>query len=209
MNREFWLTKTLDEFCRPLFADHNRTVPEKVKVSVGFPSSKALSLKKQAIGECWHPATSADESYQIWISPVIEHGDDAVATLVHEVAHTVAGHKAKHGPAFKRVAESVGLEGLMTATTAGELLQTKIEAWLETMPPYPQPALKPMYREKKIDKCRMYKAECPECAKGDKDDRYIVRLSRKTAKDKGLPDCPVCGTTLELEAKAEEEDDEQ
>jgi predicted SprT family Zn-dependent metalloprotease len=37
--------------------------------------------------------------------------DEIHQVLLHEVAHAMAGHRAGHGPAWKRVSEEIGYEG--------------------------------------------------------------------------------------------------
>lgn len=51
------------------------------------------------------------EPERITISgPFIDHNDQYVVrnTILHEIAHFIAGHQAAHGPAWKRIAERIG-----------------------------------------------------------------------------------------------------
>lgn len=57
--------------------------------------------------------------------------DEIHQVLLHEVAHALAGHKAAHGPAWKRIARDLGYDGGVThrGETAAELAP-----WVGTCP---------------------------------------------------------------------------
>lgn len=57
--------------------------------------------------------------------------DEIHQVLLHEVAHALAGHKAAHGPAWKRIARELGYDGGVThhGETAVELAP-----WVGTCP---------------------------------------------------------------------------
>lgn len=121
MNREQWLEKAARRLERELLSAHGARLPERWKVSVGFPYGS-----RKAIGQCWDPAASSDEATTtVFISPVL-HGDEPgavvqlLATLLHELVHAAVGNREKHGGEFKRVARAVGLQGRLTATYAAE-----------------------------------------------------------------------------------------
>ncbi len=60
------------------------------------------------------------------------HDDDEVhQTLLHEVAHALAGHDAGHGPAWKRVARDIGYVG---GTTHHGETATELAPWVGTCP---------------------------------------------------------------------------
>jgi hypothetical protein len=69
-----------------------------------------------------------------------------LATLVHEVVHAVDRNENGHGAPFKKIATKVGLVGKMTATTAGEELEQKIEGWVKKLGDYPHAKLSAMTR---------------------------------------------------------------
>ena len=52
MIREEWLQELIDRL-RPTFDRIGSTLPEKIRVSCGFPSKSALANKARRIGECW------------------------------------------------------------------------------------------------------------------------------------------------------------
>ncbi|PPF75043.1 SprT-like domain-containing protein [Pseudoclavibacter sp. Z016] len=60
------------------------------------------------------------------------YDDDTVhQTLLHEVAHAVAGHKAGHGPEWKRIADELGYVG--GRTHDGEVA-TEFAKWVGVCP---------------------------------------------------------------------------
>lgn len=133
--REEWLMEGLYLLSKNLFSPKKYKVSKKIQVSCGFPSSRALSTGRRAIGECWYPQNS--DTHQLFISPTISDPVLVLATLTHEVVHTIVGSKAAHGPDFKYVALRVGLEGKMTATTAGEELTKLLSSFSQKLGRYP------------------------------------------------------------------------
>jgi hypothetical protein len=180
--RESWLGELVDGL-RPLFWKAGVTLPDKLRVSCGWPSSKGLS---SVIGECWFPVTSKDGYHDIFVNPRLDDPIEVGEVLVHELCHTIAGLAAGHKAPFKRLAESVGLEGKMTATVAGVELTQKIALVTSDMIPYPHGAITP---PTKIGKqgTRMLKVVCPDCD-------YTVRTTAKWLQV-GVPVCP-CGTEM-------------
>src|SRR5688572_3108510 len=95
--REEWLVAAVDAM-RPLFKAHEYTIPA-LRVTCGWPSSRALSKKKRCLGECWAKEASTDKKPQIFISPYLDEAvsdTGVLATLVHEVVHAVVGNKEGH-----------------------------------------------------------------------------------------------------------------
>jgi hypothetical protein len=167
----------------PLFTEKDFTVPA-VRVSCGFPSGRALSRKKQAIGECWGKEITVDGVPQIFCSPVLKDPVEVLAVLIHEVVHAVVGAAAKHGSKFRKCALAVGLEGKMTATHAGENLNQDFRVtFIPALGLYPHAGLKPKMRPDKKQTTRMVKCECEKCG-------YAVRTSRKWLDEAGAVLCP-------------------
>jgi hypothetical protein len=191
VTREQWLEAAVAEL-RPLLEEVGAPVPE-VRVSVGWPSSKATSRKNRTIGECWKRQTAADGISQIFISPTLGGEEQVLGTLVHELIHAwddgKSGHKGNVAKreGFRGKATAIGLVGKMTATTVGTELLPKLTAIAEKIGDYPHSPLSPSGKEKK-QTTRMLKLECPE-------DGYIVRTTAKWL-DMGYPICP-CGTEME------------
>src|SRR5580658_7741330 len=107
--REAWLERLMERF-RPVFAEAGAPLPAKVRVSVGFPSKRALSRTNRVIGECWSKASSKDGTPHVFVSPLLEE-KDAGHVLVHELVHAAVGHEAGHKGEFVRVMKHVGLAG--------------------------------------------------------------------------------------------------
>ena len=119
MNREQWLNECIQKL-RPDFEQLGHPLPEKIRASCSWPSKSGLANKKRRIGEAWSAKNSADQSCEVFISPVLKDPLEVSATLVHELVHCAVGVEEGHKGKFPRLAKAVGLEGKMTATTAGE-----------------------------------------------------------------------------------------
>lgn len=186
-NREEWLLR-LTRALRPMFDDAGAPIPDELHISVGFPSTRALSRSRKRIGECWSPK---DSIHHIFISPVLAE-EDADHVLVHELIHAAVGHEAGHKGPFRRVAKALGLEGKMTATTCGEELRERLNALKERarLGPYPHQPLKADRAPK--DKGRMLKITCA-C-----EPARILRVTRKVI-DQGEINCGICGYQFEEE----------
>ena len=196
MLREEWLEKAID-LLRPDFDTIGTTLPEKIRVSCGFPSKSALSPTKRRIGECWGVESSEDSSYQVFISPVLKDSLEVAATLVHELVHCAVGIECKHRGKFPKVAKQIGLEGKMTETTAGEALIVRLKELIESLGEYPHARLVASSKPK-TQTTRMLKVVCKECG-------CVVRMTRKWLDDAGLPTCG-CGGEMEEEEGEDSED---
>lgn len=185
MNREAWLDTAVD-MLHPIFEQQGFTVPE-LRVSVGWPSSGGLGKNSgsKTIGQCWYGTMAADGKPQLFISPLLDEvvtPGGVLATLVHEVCHTVAGPDAKHGPKFRKVMEKVGLTGKPTATLAGEELIKCLNSISEVLGPFPHSKIVPV-KIPKTQTTRMRKCECTACG-------YIARTVAKWLDAAGPPICP-------------------
>jgi hypothetical protein len=199
MNREAWLA-ALTERLRPKFQALGAPLPDIIHVSVGFPSTRALSRKKQRIGECWMPAAGKDGSHQIFISPLISDVIEVGATLVHELAHAALPDDTRHKGPFARLARQLGLEGKATATTAGEELKAELAKHIEVIGPYPHAGLSASTRPIKKQSTRLLKAICSKCG-------YTVRVTSKWL-DIGPPICPIDNIPMTAEGSDDGEEEE-
>ena len=188
--REQWLSAAVVALREGIFApDH--TVPE-VRVSVGWPGGRGP--KQNRIGECWQPDSSADGIGQIFISPVLSDPVEVLATLTHEMVHAI-NHKDGdngHRAPFKRIAESVGLEGKMASTHAGEALAEKLEAIGNMLGKYPHAAIS-LESKPKVQRTYMIRVKPVHCDECDPD--YVIRMTQRWI-DEGMPLCPH-GTKME------------
>ena len=190
-NREEWLA-SVTRALRPLFADHGFAIPANVQATCGFPSKSATSRKNTRIGECWDTTRSDANVFEIFISPIVADALEVAAILAHELVHATVGLKAKHKGPFIKCARAIGLEGKMTATTAGDAFKHWFDRNAESFGPYPHGKLNATSAPKK-QTTRMIKCTCEECAAEGAP--YIVRLSA-TALEIGAPICPVHNTTM-------------
>ncbi len=197
MIREDWLQQMI-ELLRPDFEQAGSPLPEKIRVSCGFPSKSALSPTKRRIGECWGVESSEDNSYQVFISPLLKEGIEVSATLVHELVHTAVGIECKHRGPFPRVAKALGLEGKMTATVPGEALKARLKELIGQLGDYPHARLVASNKPK-TQTTRMLKVTCQQCG-------CVVRMTRKWLDEAGLPTCG-CGGKMVEEEGGENEDD--
>jgi len=94
--RDQWFAAALKGL-KPLFADIGYPLTaEVIRISAGFPSKGARSLKSRRIGECWDATAIADGVCQIYISPVLVDPVKVLGVLVHELVHAAVGCKCGH-----------------------------------------------------------------------------------------------------------------
>lgn len=180
MNRESYINALATEL-RPYFHSKGAMFPERIRYTCGWPSKGAGSRRK-TVGQCFDASASADNHVEIIIGMSLDNEMEVAHTLAHELVHACVGVEAGHGPAFRKVALAVGLEGKMTDTTAGELFKRYAQPILDRLGPYPHKKLN--YSNIKKQNTRMIKATCGECG-------YAVRLTRKWLDVGGAPICPV------------------
>ena len=193
--REDWLQQMID-LLRPDFDAVGAPLPEKIRVSCGFPSKSALAKKARRIGECWGVESSEDKSFQVFVSPVLCESVEVAGTLVHELVHAAVGIECKHRGAFPKIAKAIGLEGKMTETTVGEGLVAKLKELIAKLGEYPHARLVAANKPK-TQTTRMLKVICKECG-------CVLRMTRKWLEDAGLPTCG-CGGEMEREGGDGEE----
>ena len=181
-NREAWLQGAVTLLASIFYDD----VPP-VRVSVGWPGGRGK--KSATIGQCWHAENAADGVAQIFVSPVLSDGAEVLAVLAHEMVHAVCGSGVGHRGRFIKIAESIGLEGPWTATTAGPDLVPALTRIMAEIGDYPHAALSPGSAPKK-QTTRMLKLEAVECC------GYVVRTTQRWI-DEGLPACPH-GVTMDM-----------
>lgn len=184
--REEWLTAAIAEV-RPLFQVEGFAVSDRIRVACGFPS---LHSRSGALGECHASTASADQHYELLISPVLATPRDVLAVLIHELAHTLPGclnHGQRFGAACSAMGLAFGSKGWKN-TAPGHAFDAMYSNILDGLGPYPHAEL--AVANRKTQTTRMLKASCGCCG-------YTVRLTQKWA-DQGLPICPVDGSTLAL-----------
>lgn len=175
LERQQWLELAV-EALRTKFAAAGYTVPQNIRVSIGWPKRAASC---GAIGECWSTEASSDLHSELFVSPQLVTGGLVVAVLAHELVHATVGTAAGHLKPFKECATKIGLQGPMRATTAGP----EFTAWMETqfkrIGPYPAGFLTDTPKQG----TRMHKCKCSTCG-------YTVRITRMWLTLAGPPICP-------------------
>jgi hypothetical protein len=189
MNREQWLNECIQRL-RPDFERLGHPLPEKIRASCSWPSKSGLANKKRRIGEAWSAKNSADQSCEVFISPVLKHPVEVSATLVHELVHCAVGVEEGHKGRFTRLAKAVGLEGKMTASRPGESLTARLREITDGIGPYPHAELTHS-NAPKTQGCRLLKVVC-ECG-------CVVRMTRKWLDEVGPPTCGCGGAMVEEE----------
>jgi hypothetical protein len=185
LERQQWLERAV-EALRKRFADVGYSVPEKIRVSIGWPKRAASC---GAIGECWSIEASSDRHAELFISPELTEGARILDVLAHEMTHAVVGTDAGHRKPFKQCALKIGLQGPMRATTASPEFAVWAEALMQRIGPYPAGFLTDTPKQG----TRMLKCECPTCG-------YIARVSQRWLGLAGPPICPTDNVRMALVA---------
>lgn len=185
--REAWLTKLLQEMREGIFVAKGYTVPDNIRVSVGWPRGS-----RKTIGQCWPAVSSADKTREIFISPALSDPMRVADVLAHELCHACLPDEVKHGKAFADMAKAIGLVGKPTATEAGPVFKAWAEPILIALGDYPHAAMLELAGGKK-QTTRLLRIHCPACE--DDESPYILRASATTIA-KGLPICPMHETPL-------------
>jgi len=207
--REAWLAAFVAA-ARPTFAELATPIPEKVRVSVGWPSA---GNKSNTVGECWSDTVSADGHFEIFIIPREGDAVEICDTLTHELCHAAVGLKEKHNRVFGKCANAVGLTGKLTgcAGRGNPLWESWALPLIEALGPFPGAAIQDrrpaapgssnptrvrpdgVSSRPPAQTNRHLKLECDKCG-------CIVRTTKKTLdRIDGNPICidPICDGTLE------------
>jgi len=201
--REQWLLEATEKL-RVIFESSGIPLPEKIRVSCGWPSRGGTKTNNRVIGQCWSAEASKDGYTQIFISPYIESGYESLEVLTHELIHA-ARPEARHGSEFKSAMGLIGLIGKATATKAGDDLKPHLETIAEELGLYDNGKIDPNAKSADAppkQKNRQLKIACTKKDRHDDGEDYILRGAKKTLA-RGVPDCPLCGEEL-----VQEKDDE-
>jgi hypothetical protein len=198
--RESWLRSATAEL-RPLFEKLGYQIPEKIRFAIAFTSG---GKRTQVAGECWHPASSEDQHYEIIIRADQADPIDVLGVLAHELVHSVLPPAVKHGKEFRLLATKVGLEGKMRYAKPGPILKERLNAIAGNLGPLPHAKLNFVSGSDvpKKQKARMLKAECGKAC------GYTIRLTAKWARE-GLPVCPLDARHGRLACDVPEDDEDE
>ena len=176
--REDWLNKAALLIRAELIDTRTSlTTDRPIRISLSPMASKNL-------GACYPSSRSpADHANEITITM---HSNDSIlilATLAHELVHAYDDCVHKHGPVFRAAAIAIGLEGRMTATTAGAELTDTLSEYVELLGEIPHYALTHVAKDKGRNG---NKIECHACGfKANTSAKWANRISD------GF-ECPVC-----------------
>ena len=176
--RQEWIETAVKMF-REHFSANWQTVPDNIRLSVGFPVGAKDG--KRILGQCFPMEFSKDQHWEIFISPNYVDSVEILETIAHEMVHATVkepGHRGK----FKQCALAIGFEAPMTATPAGPKMLEFINKIIEAIGKFPAGDLNLMKRKKQATNLK--KCECPDCG-------YIARVTMKWIKKVGEPICPV------------------
>lgn len=191
MNREAWLHECIRKL-RNDFVETGFVLPDKIRASCSWPSKGGLAVKKRRLGEAWSSKSSADGSFEVFISPLLKDPADVSAVLAHELCHCAVGLECKHSGDFRVCAKRLGLEGRMTATKAGKKLAERLSILVAEVGPYPHAELK-HNTSPPTQTTRMLKILCMDCG-------CVARMTRKWLDEVGPPTCACGGAMEEQEA---------
>ena len=195
--REQWLLQATKALA-PDFKRANVELPE-VRVSIGWPGGRGN--KQNVIGQCWGAHAVKDGKPAIFISPVLseEHPEIILATLLHELVHSVGnyGHKGE----FVKLARTLGLVAPWTATAASQPLNDRLVKLAAKLGPFGHAVVRGegglvgnAPDRPPVQSTRMLKCECGDCG-------YTLRTTRKWL-DVAIPTCPAgCSGWMEVEEK--------
>lgn len=195
-DREHWLTEAAQFIIDDLISPHLSEQPQHpFRVSVGFPSGKPSKV----LAQCWKAEASADSTNEIFVSPIEDDSAAILASLTHELVHYSDNCESGHKGHFARVARAIGLEGKLTATTAGPELAEQLASYVEILGEIPHAKIDVAKSGVKKQGSRMIKVCCERC-------EFSFRTTQKHidamhADNPGHRACPVCGTIEGLAAQ--------
>lgn len=219
MNRETWLNE-MASLMAPRFEELGKPIP-KFRVAVGWTSSGKTS---KVGGECWHSSNSADQVFEILVSPILDDNMDVSAVLAHELCHAAAGFKHGHKGDFAKLMADLGMVRPFTSSVPGPAFQEWVKPFIEKLGkiPHARIMLRPdrtpapgeegeadeeggSSNQKKKQTTRMLKACCTHETDGQPCG-YTVRLTKKWAASMGAV-CPAHGP-MDIEGLEVDPDEE-
>jgi hypothetical protein len=178
---------------RPYFENQvEKKLPEKVHVSCGFPSRKALVRKAVFVGQCFPTRMSGAGYNEVFISPLKANELEVAAILVHELIHAVDDCVNQHKRPFIEMAKRAGLVRPWTCSVPGDALQGVLNEMIEKLGAYPHSEInRNAFDDLKKQGTRLIKVVCPEADCG-----VVCRMTKKYIETGRIPTC-ACGTKME------------
>ena len=175
--REDWLVAAIAKLDETFFSPAGHELPEKLQVSCGFAKGS-----HKAIGQCWGPALSANETTQMFICPSQDEPVGVIDTLLHEMIHACVGVKAGHRGPFRKMVLEFGMVGPIKSAHAeeGSECHAKLVAIAETLGAYPHARLRKAPGAVRHPHIWLRFVSVTE-------EKYTITISEKNAKEYGIP----------------------
>ncbi len=192
--RESWLAAAV-ALTRPTVETlAGASLPARIRIACGFPSTFTRS---GTLAECWADTESADQTYEVLISPTLADPAAVLAQVLGAIAHTAPGAMSPTSNTYTELAANLGLcpvgDSWRQVQGAEDFAQ-EYDTVLQSLGAYPHAAI--LTGSKKTQTTRMLKLTCPLCG-------YTIRTSGKWIAT-GLPVCHD-GTEFQTEATEGEE----
>jgi hypothetical protein len=183
--REAYLTEAAGFILDEIILPHAEGLPlPPFRISVGWPKG---SRGGKVIAQCFVRKASTDGRNEIFVTPELDDPLKVLDALTHELCHAMDDCASGHRNYFARLARRIGLEGPLTATTAGPELKAKLEAIIKLLGDYPHHRME-IAKGRKPQGTRLLKIECSDCG-------FVARTTGKWIAEMTLPACcPVCET---------------
>jgi hypothetical protein len=193
-SREDYLNAAVEEL-RPVFTANGQDLPRAIRVSCALPSN---AKRSGAIGECWADTASADQHYEIFISPILDAPIKVTETLIAQLCRTARGALNVTTLSYGRVAEAMhilpagALSNPYKEVNHGQEFINAYQAIIDSLGIYPH--AKVDVSSHKSQGTRMLLARCPTC-------QCSIRMTAKWVYnahgDVELPTCR-CGDMFAL-----------
>ena len=185
-NREAWLRSVVEEL-RPAFFEAGHRIPERLRVSCGFPSSARLGRPWDHASESWSADVSQDGTYEIFISPEANDLAYVVGLLARELIRICTPGSRTIGR--RQLVAAIGLLGSLQRITIHEKLVRRIDDIRVKLGPYPHGRID-VNRRPKVGNSRMTYLICHSCGAPASMPTYRFKLG-------GLK-CMRCDVVMEL-----------
>lgn len=172
MTREEWLAAAVAEV-RDLFAAGGHPLPQRIRVTCGFPTSWS---RTGAVSQCWQDADSADQTVEVCVAPTVAEPSNVLAALLAALCRAVPGGMSGRSITFAAAIAACEVDDKGSKTAAFDA------AWgdlLAALGPYPHAELSA--RRPVKQSTRQIKLTCPTCG-------YVLRASQRWIST-GLPVC--------------------
>lgn len=186
-SRENWLNAAVNAL-RPMFEQRGYRIPEKIRVSVGFPGG---GRRPGSYGvQCFVAHNGKDGAYELFVSPTLDDEVKVLGQLTHNLVHVAVGIKSGHRAPFQNCATAMGLEPPWVSTHEGSAFKFGVA----------KPVIERLgvrYQHTKLSASdpttvgkkqttRLRRCECATCG-------YITYTTAKWLLSSGEPRCPTPG----------------